>query len=893
MATSRHDDAGNDAATQPAPARAGSTHDGRTNSTVDLVGPFVGRQRELDIVDEAMSQGRSVIVVGSRGTGRTRLLAECATRRQRAPHWIRGMQGLRTIPLGAVHAAFGREPADAIGPADVSDTIAELCTSERLLVVDDIEFLDDTTASVLRALQVRHGIQLLMAGSSEQTPPADLLAAWHDGSCWRVDLAPLSVDEVAEMVAGLVGAAVTDATSRRIWAVTLGNPLYVRELAHEGVELERFERSDDGLVWRGPMGRGRRVHDVVMSRIGGLSANQLRTLHGLAVAAPVSWPVALRLGSADDLNELAARNLIAVDDLVELASPLLQTALVDAMGVPERRRWARQLAELFAHQPIRSRLDTVRMARWALEARSADVDMLVDAAAAGLALHDLSAAQAFIDEAVRLEPERASVRSMASRVWEAVGRHDDVTHVLGDGVLGDSALDDAAARLDWAMRYSTNAVLAGTARDDAVRLLASLPVPVGHVGEPEATAAWIELFEGNVAAAGAAAHAVLDDPDSSLTALIWSAFAGSIAGSMHGDVARADLDLAVGRALLPRADASLPFARMQLGIAAITVNVMAGRWAQAVRMQPDVTATGDDAEHAMVLAAWTGFRAFAAKEAGDLVAAKAMLVDLLHIVADADPFQLRALACSELAACASVLGDTAAAKRALAQFDAAQPGLPLFQPLCLRNRAWVGAARGDQHGAGALLDQARELARSNGQSVIEAMVHLDAARLTRRRPGADDRRRLGASDHPAQRMFIDAATALGDGDAEACLRSARHFEQAGSHFLANELAVAALVADPRRLRLVTDAMIAEPSSWLTPLRQRAAETVEPLTTREAEVARLAAAGGSSADIAAEYGVSVRTVDNQLGHVYRKLGLAGRKELISRHRGALRDVERHE
>jgi DNA-binding CsgD family transcriptional regulator len=53
-----------------------------------------------------------------------------------------------------------------------------------------------------------------------------------------------------------------------------------------------------------------------------------------------------------------------------------------------------------------------------------------------------------------------------------------------------------------------------------------------------------------------------------------------------------------------------------------------------------------------------------------------------------------------------------------------------------------------------------------------------------------------------------------------------------------------------------------------------------LTPREMEVARLAADGMSSRELAERLGISVRTVDNHLGTVYAKLGVSTREELPS-------------
>jgi DNA-binding CsgD family transcriptional regulator len=52
-----------------------------------------------------------------------------------------------------------------------------------------------------------------------------------------------------------------------------------------------------------------------------------------------------------------------------------------------------------------------------------------------------------------------------------------------------------------------------------------------------------------------------------------------------------------------------------------------------------------------------------------------------------------------------------------------------------------------------------------------------------------------------------------------------------------------------------------------------------LSPRESAVARLAREGGSNREIAAALGVSARTVESQLGSVYRKLGVGGREDLV--------------
>lgn len=53
-----------------------------------------------------------------------------------------------------------------------------------------------------------------------------------------------------------------------------------------------------------------------------------------------------------------------------------------------------------------------------------------------------------------------------------------------------------------------------------------------------------------------------------------------------------------------------------------------------------------------------------------------------------------------------------------------------------------------------------------------------------------------------------------------------------------------------------------------------------LTERERDIATLAAARIRSKEIAARTGLSVRTVDNHLGKIFRKLGINSRDELAA-------------
>jgi DNA-binding CsgD family transcriptional regulator len=210
-----------------------------------------------------------------------------------------------------------------------------------------------------------------------------------------------------------------------------------------------------------------------------------------------------------------------------------------------------------------------------------------------------------------------------------------------------------------------------------------------------------------------------------------------------------------------------------------------------------------------------------------------------------------------------------------------------------RARAWAAIARGDRRGGAELLRAAADLAADTRQPGLEVIPLHDLVRIGL----VDDTDRLERVAATVQgelaRWRSAHGRSLAAGAADGLVEVAEHFERLGAIVLAAEAANQAAWA-ARRVGMSSLADVAR-SRMVRLLAQRpeaGTPSLAPhpgfglLTDREREVAELAARGDASKAIAARLGVSVRTVDNLLQRVYRKLGIRGRDDLRAlRHGGS--------
>jgi DNA-binding CsgD family transcriptional regulator len=863
---------------------------------------------------ESLRDRGCVVLAGAAGVGKTRLAREvvaAAGASDAAPsRWVTATRSAATVALGAfAHLVPGESLAIGEGQdrrAVVFDAIVRAIEhhSEQgqvVVGVDDAHLLDDASATLVHLLVTAGAARVVVTVRSGESTPDPVVALWKDELAVRIEVQPLSRLEVSELLTATLGGTVDGATARRLFDVTRGNTLFLRELVDEGLSSGALVDRAGVWSWNGPLRPGVRLRDLIAERLGALDETERDALELVALGEPVAGSVVGRLISDPVLRRLERRHLLDVEVVdgrlnVRLGHPLFGDVLLHDASPRRLDDCRRQLADAWEQERSLGPDETLRVATWRAAAGDRrDPGVLVAGAHRALVLGDNATGEWLARSAHAAAPSAATGMLLGDAL-SSLGRHEEGLEVWSatldlPGTKAEHAEVAAAIAGVFAWRLDrpeeARRVLRETAErlDDpaALDLLTSHEALLASLGSPTATAA-IAIAEGE-----------LDRADLSVGSRLraqLSAAAGWVdAGQIDRAIAASQEGLGV--ALREELSGLALYHAMTLAQAL----VLAGR----IREADALVEAGHEAAlsaHADVArGAWCFLRGVLAVFRGRPHTAVASFRESDLLLGRFD-FGLRRGVLIWLGMAEALRGQGAAAERVLEDAQRTNRSRArLYDADWARARAWALVAAGQlTAGDGATIEAANVAAKAE-RWTYEALALHDRARFGGAEGSDGDAAVVGRLEELAGMVdgglapaCADHARALVAQDGGALDAAAVTFAELGFDLFAAEAQAAAAEAHRAAGRKAAGHASAERARRLaaecpgatTPLLRRlaGADGSGDLTRRERETAELAARGHSDREIADMLYLSIRTVHAHLRAAYAKLGVAGRGELAA-------------
>jgi len=407
---------------------------------VRLTWPLTGRSEEMGVIEAAISATdlSGIVVSGAAGVGKSRIAREALTAAASKGHefrWAIASSSARTCTLGA----FARwVPTDVTDNLQLLRGVIEGLTSASpgrtaVVGVDDAHLLDGLSMFVLHQIVQRRAAKVVLTIRDGEPIPAGVQEIWKAGPLDRLDLQPLSQGETTMLVSAALGGYLDPAAAERLWKLTRGNVLYLRNIVEQEVTDERLAQQHGHWRWVGDPVVPPGLVELIESRIGALPISISDVIDVLAVGEPIELSSLARITDPAAVEQADTRGLITLHSIdpgveVRLAHPLYGEVRKRRAAPTKLRRLrglvATELAASDAGDDMRT---VVRRAALCLDSDlEPDAGLLVRAAHGAMWLADAPLAERLADAAIHAGAgvEAYLVRSFAL-AWQGRGREAD------------------------------------------------------------------------------------------------------------------------------------------------------------------------------------------------------------------------------------------------------------------------------------------------------------------------------------------------------------------------------------------------------------------------------------------------------------------------------------
>ena len=859
--------------------------------------PLTGRSEEMRIIDAALSAAHvsGIVVAGAAGVGKSRIardaLSAAATRGHEV-RWAVGTSAARTLPLGAFAAWAPSAVADQLELVrGVVDALTSAPPGSRVVLgIDDAHLLDDLSAFVLHQIVQRRAAKVVLTVRDGEPVSTAVQELWKSGPFDRLDLQPLSRTETTELVSATLGASVDHDAAERLWRLTRGNVLYLRNIVEQETGDGRLALQRGYWRWSGDPVLPNSLIELIESRFGALPDAVCDVLDIVAVGEPIDLAALARITDRQAVEEAETRGLVTLDrgdEGVEVrAAHPLYAELRRSRAPSSRLRRLRGLlvTELAAGDKDDIRL-VVRRAALSLDSDlEPDADLLVTAAQGAVWLADLPLAERLSDAAIRAGGV-AEANFVRAHALSWLSRGEEADNALVD-IPTDGFTDKDRARVAFLRATNMLWTLADPGRaKQLIDTVASTVSLSGRACIDAFLAAYWAAMGKPKSATEASESVVLEQLPTTVGAVTaWAITAASgDSGRLNEALAAAD----AGYAIVSR---SYEAAHMRFVIADAHIGalVLSGRIAEAGDAAELLSSQAADLPGAARLFSGA-VAARAVLGAGGVESAAAMLEPTVEVLIGSGEtngwsyrYQL------PRATALAIRGSLDEADTALLALEEVRhPSWGCLDYEYALARAWVAAGHGAISEAIALALNGAEIARDNAQFAAEVMCLQTVTQFGDRSGAARLRELEDLVEGPRVGLAARFAAAVTAFDASGLEAVSDEYEHMGDVIGAIDAAALAAVTHRRDGKggsaygcASRAAMLAERCGGAVTPALRRAEERSPLSDREREIVALIGEGLSNRAVAARLSLSVRTIE---GHMYRamgKTGTASRDELVA-------------
>src|SRR6185312_14757606 len=204
--------------------------------------PLTGRSKEMRLIEAALSDRDccGIVVCGAAGVGKSRIAREAMTSAASngcEVRWVVATSSARALPLGALRSWVGPAGGDSL---QLVRGVIESLTSAPdggtvVVAVDDAPLLDDLSIFVVHQIVQGGGAKVVFTVRDGEPVPAAIQEVVKARQFDWLDLQPLSHGETDTLLSTTLGGSLDPGAAVRLWELTRGNVLYLRNIVEQEV----------------------------------------------------------------------------------------------------------------------------------------------------------------------------------------------------------------------------------------------------------------------------------------------------------------------------------------------------------------------------------------------------------------------------------------------------------------------------------------------------------------------------------------------------------------------------------------------------------------------------------------------------------------------------------